>query len=175
MAQYNNRIYTAYILKFLQTNAELIHISNLEQKAGIREGTLKRAIARESKSLKPETLRNLLPVLTKSFNFQLPTFETAIETLYGVVGRICGVTVNGLKSRVRDRQVVEARYIAIDIYAKITFKDTPLGDKEYTYIADRFNYDRNTIRHALNTVTNLLETNLPFKTKYNLCLEQFNI
>ena len=78
------------------------------------------------------------------------------------VSQCCMVTLDQLRSKKRQREIVEAR----QIYCKLAKKRT-----KYTLeqIGSAINKDHATVLHSVRTCNNLIETNINFKNKYHDC------
>lgn len=176
--RYNTLLQTTYVLNFLKERKHLLHIEELERQAKLPVSSIKQYLSRNSKTIKPDNLKKLINVLRITFNFELselPEFGESAIDLYKIVSKICKVKYKDLQGRSRNRELVEARYIAIYIYVKLTYQDKTLNNTEFKQIGKVFNYDRASIRHALYIVPLNYEQSKSFKDKLDTCKQRFAI
>tara|TARA_R110002110_G_scaffold194259_4_gene403048 strand:- start:368 stop:829 length:462 start_codon:yes stop_codon:yes gene_type:complete len=86
--------------------------------------------------------------------------EVSANKLYAAIEAITGHNKTQLRSKLRERTLVEAR----QIFCALMYEHTEQG---LANIGSLVNRDHTTVIHSIKTVKNLTEIDSKFKTKYN--------
>jgi hypothetical protein len=86
--------------------------------------------------------------------------EVSSNKLFAAIEAITGHNKTQLRSKLRERTLVEAR----QIFCTLMYKHTEQG---LANIGSLVNRDHTTVIHSIKTVKNLTEIDSKFKTKYN--------
>jgi len=89
------------------------------------------------------------------------------DLVFSLACRSFGFEPIDRKAVTRKRRVVEARQVAMYYFKKVANHDLALAR-----IGGFFGKDHATVLHAIRTVKNLLETDIVFKTYYEIFLEE---
>lgn len=91
-----------------------------------------------------------------------------IKTVLLLVSKMCEISIDDIKSRKRNREIVEARQIYSILILKFSTVKVSL-----VQAGDAINKDHATIIHSLKQCLNLSETNIPFRKKLDRCIDAF--
>jgi hypothetical protein len=176
---------TKLIVDFLNTNRSIILLSRIESLAGISNKTLYHLLKHNFKTIHPETIKKLLPVLEMvgfklkprldddDFNVPIEEFKCELNSdeildtdpqvdvnkiiyISKVVCSYFNVHYYMFQSVTRKREIVQARQIAIWFSKRLTKSSLA------TIGLQIGNKDHTTVLYACKTVNNLIETDKRF-------------
>ena len=115
---------------------------------------------------KQELKLNVPTFIVKS-NYTISPFKHATDIL-DLISVTLGLDLEQLKSKKRDRHLVEARQIYCFLVMKYSSVEITLK-----LAGDIINKDHATVLHGVKQTIILNETNIPFSKKLDICISQF--
>lgn len=121
--------------------------------------------------IKIEAFKDIVESKTLSASYR-PEFYTNtalhIQKVLELVCSTCDVSIDDVKSRKRNREIVEAR----QIYAMLIMNFSTIKISK-TEAGKAINKDHATIIHCIKQCLNLNDTNIPFRKKLDKCICEF--
>ena len=94
-----------------------------------------------------------------------PYSAPGMKTMEDVAAEVWEIPVEAIKTKTRQREVVEARQVLMVSRKQLTGKSLNMVGSEYSK-------DHATVLHAIKTVNNLIETDKVFRVKYETFIER---
>lgn len=108
-------------------------------------------------------------VVSKFIEFSRPKTVTLYDVAMSV-SLSTGVNIDLMKMKVKKREIVEARQIAM--WMMVTYTKHNLSRIGEFFCHRNHHFDHSTVIHAKRTVDNLIQTNKDFKAKFDLAHER---
>jgi hypothetical protein len=165
--RYDTEKQSQYILQFFIERKKFLHLKNIEKEAGMYDKQLQEFVSGKHKTLDLKTISKLIPIL-ELFGFDVPCFGYTINNIQKMVSHLSQLSIEKLKEKSRKRKIVEERMIAMYFckqLVKSEITNKPISDRLIGVGFGGFNHA--TVFKAIETVNNLLETNIKIKEKVN--------
>jgi hypothetical protein len=139
------------IADFLNTNVDILNISAIERLSGICYHNLWYLMSGKYKTIHPDSIAGLLPVL-KRVGFEIPPKIITMVIIQNMVTRFYGISLDRINSNLSPRDVSKARQLCMYFSVQMT-------DNNYETIGAFFgNRDHSTVSYAIKTINELIDT-----------------
>lgn len=161
IAVYPTKRESEIIRDWLKPRKHLLSIYGIEAAAGMYKGCL-HELFRKTKTLPPDKIIELCEVL-KPLGFIMPSFEWTIQNISAKIATVSNVPIWLLKSKTRERTIVEERQIAIYFCKElIKWKGKQMS---FDKIGEEFKMSSVGAYQSYKTVIKIMDVDIAFKAK----------